>query len=98
MILLNFFTATDLPKKAVRKDKAFVNESVPNVFAFLARTTKEKSRRPDKRLWHGLKPRPMHLWTYPVVDTKAWFTYKKTDNGKVRRVTLAEYLKERGKQ
>ena len=94
MTYLRFFfvNVEKMPVRAVRKDKAFINAAVPNVFAFL---TKDGGglRDPDRSLWNGLKPKPFPMHPYPKIDPTAWFTYKKNGDGKVRRVTLADYEK-----
>jgi hypothetical protein len=96
MIFLKFYFVQNakekLPVKAIRKENAFVNPSVPHLFGLPVRKEKDWERRPDKALWNGLKPRTFKMLTYPEIDTNAWFTYKKVGD-KVKRITLAEFLR-----
>ena len=91
-------TQTKLPVMPVRKEKAFVNAAFPNLLGLPIIKEKDWERRPDKTLWKeaGLKPTEFKMLTYPTIDPNAWFTYRKIDD-KIKRVTLAEAIRKRGK-
>jgi hypothetical protein len=83
-----------MPIRAVRKDKVFINDSVPHIFGIWLKDGGE-IRSPSKVLWNGLKPKLFLAYPYPTIDANAWYTYKK-DGDKVKRVPLAQYQKKEG--
>jgi hypothetical protein len=82
-----------IPIRCIRKEKAFIHPKNPGVFALPVLRQKDFLRKPDAALWNGLDAEEMKLWTYPLIKEQEWFTYKKNGDKKVKRVTLAEYLK-----
>jgi len=87
VILLKFYCAEgDMTVKAIRKDRAFVNKAIPKAVAFLS------GRKPDHKLWNGARLKELRLLTYPTIKENEWHTYRKNNDGKSRKVTLAQCL------
>jgi len=79
------------PIRALRKDKAFVNLTVPNVVGF---PIFKGIRKPSSALWDGTGLRELRVLTYPVIRPEQWFTYKRNGDGKVKKLTLEKFLAE----
>ena len=91
-----YFVEVDrMPIRAVRKDKVFINDSVPHIFGIWLE--EGESRSPSKSIWEGLKPKLFPAYPYPTINPNDWFTYQK-DGDKVKRVPLSKYQKKGSKQ
>lgn len=82
-----------MPVRSIRKERAFINTSVPRIVAFPVLKVGKKTviTRPSKGNWADVRLGKLLLLTYPEVKGYEWFTYRKV-NGKVKRLTLSQYL------
>ena len=96
LFLRFFFVDGKIPIKPVRLEHAFLNETVPHIVALPVFKEKQRMRKPSAEFWNGVKITEFRIFQYPVIDPKAWYTYKKNGDGKVKRVTLQKFLEKGG--